>query len=76
VLLRRVRARGKTHPLQALSEDDARRWLDEERRSFDQVLDELHPYGSFRTERIDTSDASPASTADAVLRSIATATTS
>jgi broad-specificity NMP kinase len=76
VLLRRIRARGKTHPLQAMSEDEARRWLNEERLSFDHVLDELHPYSSFRTEHIDTSDASPASTADAVLRSIATSTTS
>jgi shikimate kinase len=76
VLLERVRARGKPHPLQDMSDDEARRWLDEERRSFDGVLDELRPHGAFRIERVDTSNASPASTANDVLRSIATATTS
>jgi hypothetical protein len=76
VVLERVRARAKTHPLQSMSDGAARRWLDEERRSFDLVLEELSPFSGFRTERIDTSDASPASTADAVLRSITTSTTS
>lgn len=76
VLLERVRARGKTHPLQDMLDGEARQWLDAERRSFDRVLDELHPFSEFRTEHVDTSDASLASTADALLRSIAVTTTS
>lgn len=70
VVLERVRARTKAHPLQRLSDAEACRHLAEDRQAFDLVLELLASHGTVRERRIDTSMMSPdetrASVGDAI----------